>query len=74
MHFKANNIKAKSQNVNDSAKPVIKGLSFNLTNSGNGVKKTISIVSVFILSIVIFSCNNQLKESGQDEEKVQSRS
>jgi hypothetical protein len=61
MHFKANNINAKSHNVNDSVKPIINGLSFNIINSDIAVKRNISNASIFLLAIIIFSCTTQLK-------------
>ncbi len=61
MHLKASDINAKSQNVNDSVKPIIKGFSFSLTNSDIAVKSYISILSVFLLAIIVFSCTTQLK-------------
>jgi len=61
MHFKAHNINAKSHNVNDSVKLIIKGLSFNVTNTNIAVKRNISIVTIFLLTIIVFSCSTQLK-------------
>lgn len=61
MHVKASDINAKSQNVNDSVKPIIKGLSFNVTKSDIAVKRILSIVSVFFLAIIIFSCTTQIE-------------